>query len=88
MAGEFEQDPFSLVSTGALDSLFTPGTNALQQIARYRRSQMARSYGENWSISAPYSLMWVPFQGKGINDSFDFSIFAQYDKHSFNRFDN
>ena len=88
MAGEFEQDPFSLVSAGALDSLFTPGTNALQQIARYRRSQMARSYGENWSISAPYSLMWVPFRSKGINDSFDFSIFAQYDKHSFNRFDN
>lgn len=46
MAGEFEQDPFNLVSAGALDSLFTPGTNALQQIARYRRSQMARSYGE------------------------------------------
>ena len=88
VAGEFEQDPFCLVRAGALDSLFTPGINALQQIARYRRGQMARSYGDNWSISAPYSLMWFPFKNKGVYDRVDFNVSAQYDKHSSKRFDN
>ena len=88
IVGEFEQDPLKLTTSGALDSLFKPGTNALQQIARYRRIQMARILGDNWRVSLPYSLLWYPLRKKGIFDLVTLKMSATYDKHNQKQFDN
>lgn len=87
-AGEFGNDPYERISNGILDSLFMNGTSTLNQISRYRRSQTALSRGENWSVSAPYSLSCTPFKSRGIMDLLLFNVSGSYDKHTSHYFDN
>lgn len=87
LTGEFTDNPYAYVTGGVLDSLFLPGAGTLRQVARYRRSQEVYHKGENWSISAPYSLRWTPFQSKGINDMLFFDLEGSYDKHTSHAFD-
>ncbi len=88
LSGEFSDDPYSYVSGGVLDSLFLPGAGVLSRIARYRRSQELYSRGTNWSVSAPYHLMWLPFFYKGVYDMVIFDASGAYDKHTYHQFDN
>lgn len=88
LSGEFMSDPYGSITGSALDSLFQPGAETLRKIARNRRSRELRNHGENWSASMPYSLWWMPFRAKGLNDMIFFDLTGSYDKHTSRTFDN
>lgn len=88
LSGEFMSDPYGSNSGSVLDSLFQPGAETLRDIARYRLGRELRSHGENWSANMLYSLWWIPFQEKGVNDMFFFDLTGSYDKHTSHTFDN
>ncbi|MDE5560222.1 MAG: hypothetical protein K2J00_00205 [Bacteroidaceae bacterium] len=88
LSGEFGEDPYSYVTDGVLDSLFRPDTGKLKQLARYRKREEAYSRGENWNLNAPYSLWWMPFKDKGVNDMLFFDLAGSYDRHTSLAFDN
>ena len=87
--GEFMGDPYKVVTSGVLDSLFLPGGSTLGSLARYRRSIEARSRGTNWSVGVPsYTIFGCPLKRFGNNDMVAFEFSGNYDKHTSRSFDN
>ncbi len=88
LSGEFDDNPYSHISNGVLDSLFLPDAGTLRELARYRRRQEEYRRGENWSIAVPYNLMWTPFESSGIMDMINLDLSGTYDRHTSHSFDN
>ncbi len=85
-SGTFDTDPYGVVTSGALDSLFLPGaSDRLRRIAVNRRIEETLTDGYSWSVSVPNEFRFKPF--RGVNDNVTLSASFAYDKSRYKTFD-
>lgn len=87
-SASLSENPFTRISHGLLDSLFTPGHDDLlrqQTLNRYRQAMLSR--GDGWGIDLPtLNFSYTPFKDIGLYDRLILTVSGHYNHRDYTAF--